>query len=1469
MRKPKDSSSDGQVESRRSLFPPRLAQVFCVLFGVIGLVPLCLTLVLHTAAAKHWAERKSSDILKEQLGITARFRARLALWPLSLQVENLEVASVGGGGPALTVSRIQIRPRLMSLLAGQLDAGEVLIERPVLRLTVAGGKVTNLTYRLPESRGPSHRPVKTPFSVASVTEARLLLDLDGRRVETGAFDLDVHADPKAAFEIALHLGESHITDRRERQFADAPPLQAVDEDVLCELDARLRITTTEILVRRLALLGMVDLDPRPGTAPRCDNRSESAERQRFALRLTEFSSTLARSPKLEGQLLTQLPVPLVNRFVTFLPTEGWVKLNGRLRYDGSTRLPELTAKLLGGDLKLERYALGKELEADITLEKDELTIGEAKIGMANGTTFVRGVRLAPFAPGVPFFAREVEVVNVDFPGLMRDLGVTPNTLVAWDFGETKVTELEGHLARVELEGRLSANTRDFEVTDRAFNDPTRRRMIGVPRARITGRFVLRPTAVEFRDTQVDFGKSHLDTRLVAIGFDNTLTISVGEQSVLELADVSPLAAIPLSGRARLGVELAGDSSDPLLTGNLSIQNFVFGGFGFGDILTSEVRFRPLWLEFSNLAAKKNQSAYRIPSGRLDFDTAATVVVEARAESSGFEIRDFLEIWQLESDPRYAELAGTTGFSSDIRYVLGGPDDRCGGGMLAVDGKLELQSARLYGENYDGGASSIKLRWTDRDAGFLGFSLEVPSFALRKGRGVLFGSLEVSEGARLSGQAVATAVPLSRLDGLGPLGRALDGEASAVATVGGTLDAMALNAEVAITPIRLGMSTLPASRLSVALVPRTPARVSTGKTRCGRAIPGPFEPERYERDLAEGEYLLDGMLFGGEVVLDDLHITAQRARHARGRIHLRELNLAGLGDLLAAAMNWDERVAGHLTGSLSLTDLPFVQPTQTEATFELGELVLRRGEFAAQVTSEHEPLFIVKDELNVPALLIRSNPKGKGGLALRARGKLTGLSSQPKVRAALDLETIDLSQFAPLFPGLSRLEGSVSASFAVDGELSHPNTVGHITVDGVELGLRRFDLPLTNARFTLDVADNQIKIKEARGELGTGTIQLSGGAPLVGLELGMTRLELDAKGVTIPAELGAEGVLDARLETVFDPRAAVIRPRIKGQLLLDQMRYTRGVALSADVTSLAQRGHRSEVSAYDPSDDLVDLDLVLLAKSPLRVQNGLIDAQLVFGQEGLELLGTNQRFGVRGTIRTLTGGRIQLRQHTFEIREGAIRFDDLTRIAPRVDVRAVTDYRRYSTQSGASETAGQNPTNGAIPTGSGVATGGQWRITMHAHGDAEQLRVDLTSDPPLSQDDIFLLLTVGVTRTELDQAQNTNVSSSMALEALGTLTGADRAVTDTIPLIDDFRFGSAYSSRTGRTEPTVTIGKRLAERIRATVTSGLSETREVRSNVEWKLDSQLSVEGSYDNVNDISSSQLGNLGADVRWRVEFE
>ena len=111
---------------------------------------------------------------------------------------------------------------------------------------------------------------------------------------------------------------------------------------------------------------------------------------------------------------------------------------------------------------------------------------------------------------------------------------------------------------------------------------------------------------------------------------------------------------------------------------------------------------------------------------------------------------------------------------------------------------------------------------------------------------------------------------------------------------------------------------------------------------------------------------------------------------------------------------------------------------------------------------------------------------------------------------------------------------------------------------------------------------------------------------------------------------------------------------------------------------------------------------------------------------------------------------------------------------------------------------------------------------------------MTSEPSLSQEDIVLLLAVGMTRAELDQLQASSIGASIALNYLGAASGADRAVKQALPIIDDFRFGSAYSTVTGKTEPQLTVGKRLTNDLRASVTAGSSEDRELRSNIEWRL-----------------------------------
>jgi len=80
-----------------------------------------------------------------------------------------------------------------------------------------------------------------------------------------------------------------------------------------------------------------------------------------------------------------------------------------------------------------------------------------------------------------------------------------------------------------------------------------------------------------------------------------------------------------------------------------------------------------------------------------------------------------------------------------------------------------------------------------------------------------------------------------------------------------------------------------------------------------------------------------------------------------------------------------------------------------------------------------------------------------------------------------------------------------------------------------------------------------------------------------------------------------------------------------------------------------------------------------------------------------------------------------------------------------------------------------------------------------------------------------------------------------------------------------RLTTEYSARTGRSEPRISIGKRLSDQVRIEASSALTDTHDFRAVFSYEVTDRLSLEGVYDNNND---QQFGNVGADIRWRIEF-
>ncbi len=1450
------------------------ARVACALFALLGALPVLVGFVLSSSAVEGWAAREASRVLKEQLGLTASYHVELKLLPLRVTVNELVVPASDGGTPALEVARISVTPRIFSLLSGRFDAGDVEVDQPKARLVIRDGKIQNLSYHLPELPKSKRAPSKqAPFGSLSIGDGRFSLDIDGVHVDTGELDLDVFAEQGPTFEVALRSSGTKVW--RERVVRGVPPpppgTLANDEDVLCRLELRLRYEPGDILVRRLSALGTADLDPKSGTFPSCDVNREDVP-GRVLLRLSQLRVGLRSGelPLIDGHVVLRAPLPVVNRFVRMLPVSGAVSFAGDVRYDGRHKMPDLHGKLTGSDISLGKYQLAKKLDVDADIAGDIINIPRYEMTFADGDVVLKNGHIEPFAPGVVMRAERVDSKGMQFEGLMRDLGVTPDTLIKWDLNDVRVTKIGGTIKPLKIDAEIYADTRNFEVFNHSFRDPARKHMVGVKSALVRGRLGVRPGSFDIYDTRTDFGQSSLGVRLVSIGFDDKVVLSVLKGSHLDLADVSPIVDIPIAGKAELDAEMNGVAPDVVLTGNLKVGDFQFGGFPFGDIASAKVRFKPLVLDLAEVQVKKGKSDYTVPSARLNFDGPATLVTDAQVKSSNFDLRDFFNMWHFDTDPRFDEIRGETALDTTVHYVLGGSEDHCGGGNLRVSGSSHLTALDLFDERYDSGDAQFDFRWTDRDATYQGVDLDVPSLTLHKGAGTLIGSLGIRQGGKVYGHFVGSAVPLSHLDALPAVLRGTDGQLSAVAEVSGTVDDLELSASGRISQVRVGRAMLPGSRFDVRLTPIKREQKVIGTTHCGKPIGAPFERGDYEADGSVGTFHTNGELFGGQVKFDDLTISRQRNKVVRGDVSFAALDLGALAELSPTLGESETRVAGKLSGKLSLGEFHMKTPLDSRVELAVSEWDMTRSGYRVELASGARAIVFEKGRFSLPGFgFSATTPRGQK-VTFDAQGAVSNVATFPQIDAKLTLRPMQLASLVDVIPRAERAEGTLSGELEVKGPLMAPRFAGGVDLEHGEIAIRGLPLPVSDIALALRIDSSELRVEKGSARVGSGTLQVSGGAPLHGLSLGDAHFAITARELALPMNDGIRAVADADLAVNIKPADGDGNrelPRITGDVTLRSFEYKRPVTMTADISTLAQRGKRTAVDTFDPADDLVVFEVRLRALRPMKLQNNLVDAELDVADEGLLLSGTNGRFGLRGAVTLRPRGKIFLRRSEFEVTQGRVRFDDLTRIAPVVDVTAVTEYRRYQTNTTANSAPASAPTSGSstAPT----SQGGRWRIQLHAHGDADNLKIDLTSDPALAQDDIFLLLTVGLTRAELDQAQSASVGESVALEALGSLSGADRAVTDAVPLIDEFKFGSAYSSRTGRTEPTVTIGKRLTRRIRANVTSGVADSREVSSNVEWQLSPRVSVEGSYDNVNDISSSSLGNLGADVRWRLEFE
>jgi autotransporter translocation and assembly factor TamB len=471
---------------------------------------------------------------------------------------------------------------------------------------------------------------------------------------------------------------------------------------------------------------------------------------------------------------------------------------------------------------------------------------------------------------------------------------------------------------------------------------------------------------------------------------------------------------------------------------------------------------------------------------------------------------------------------------------------------------------------------------------------------------------------------------------------------------------------------------------------------------GRAVRAEFGfPERSLSAVAEGR--------------------AETGATMRVRAAVDDLPLGELGRRLGLGER--PTVDGSVSARL-LAEVPLDRPGAGRGTLRLDPLRLVVG---GEALASREPIVASFDAgaLRVERMLL----EGHAG-TITGRGAL-------HAGGALDAELrgqISLGVLAAFRPEVESASGMLDASVTVRGTMSAPELSGTGALRGASVTARGYSEPIREIRARLTASPAGLRLIEARGVLGGGTLTASGDAALADGGLGAYRVALTARRVAVTPLDGLSTLWDGDLE--LTGRAA--RVLLQGELRLVRGLYARELAPGAG----APQG------SAGPAASGVGLPLRITVKldDNLVVRNRTVSLR-VGGTLAVE--GSTAAPAVLGILE-VREGRVTFRDRRFTIITATARFVDPRRVDPFVDAVAVARIRQYD-------------------------------VTARVSGRTDQLDVRLSSTPPLSQEDLLALVAFGATRAELErsptgvlaeEAARTIVSDLLGLQNLPGLGGRD-------------------------------------------------------------------------------------------------
>ncbi len=419
-------------------------------------------------------------------------------------------------------------------------------------------------------------------------------------------------------------------------------------------------------------------------------------------------------------------------------------------------------------------------------------------------------------------------------------------------------------------------------------------------------------------------------------------------------------------------------------------------------------------------------------------------------------------------------------------------------------------------------------------------------------------------------------------------------------------------------------------------------------------------------------------------------------------------------------------------------------------------------------------------------------------------------------------TADLSLLRLMFREVEHAAGTADMKLSIQDDWDSPDVAGELLVQNGEIKVKDIPQRFTALNGKIAFTQGKIVTDSLTGEMGGGTLSISGWAQLAGFGLQEFSVKATAENVTVRYPEGLTSTLSGNL--YYDGDAS--EQSLTGDIVIKRARYDKRIEWKSMLVDIGRGFYQKKKTDVGWIGD-TQINVRFHGSDGIVFQNNLANMPL---DVDVFLQGTVNLPQLVGRIEARKG-MVYFRKNEFKILHASADFVDPGRMNPVLDIQAETQVREYL-------------------------------IRLSVTGTAERAVVTFVSEPSLIDTDILSLLALGKTGMELKGKESGVGVGEAASFASGQFQDIFERQSRSLTGLDRFQI-DPYISRSDTSVPRVTVGKELVKnKLYATYSSNVGASySEQMFRIEYILNKHFSLIGARDD--------LGSNGADIKYRFEFK